>query len=129
MQFHYLTKSTVQSMLIKQKTIKGMTVYNLHAFSVSAVSSCLHPNNQLDFVNLHAVPSLKTLKCVFPVFKSYISVVTVRIYFFYLTRVSFCILLRDIIKRFADVMLLFGFMHVGDATAVRNNAQLTYSSM
>lgn len=39
----------------------------------------------------------------------------------------FCFFFRDIIHRFADVMLLFGFMHVGDATAVRNNIQSTCS--
>uniref|UniRef100_A0A8C4FF54 Multidrug and toxin extrusion protein n=1 Tax=Dicentrarchus labrax TaxID=13489 RepID=A0A8C4FF54_DICLA len=32
-------------------------------------------------------------------------------------KISVCIFFRDIIQRVADVMLIFGFMHVGDATA------------
>lgn len=42
---------------------------------------------------------------------------------------SFDIFFSDIIQRVADVMLIFGFMHIADATAVRNNAQLTFAYM
>lgn len=43
----------------------------------------------------------------------------------YLRRISICMSSREIIQRVADVMIIYGFFHVADATAVRGIAAQT----